>query len=186
MRELVRLFTQIALLRRGPQDLPASRLLLVLTIVAYLAINLLMNAIAPPAGAGSAATKAAEAALHSSFPARLLLDTAFTLAWYVLLLRLAHRTERTLQTSTAVFGFQIVLTPLLFASSWLLSVAPDPAWTLPSQLFEIIVGVWIIAANSFIVKAALEWSIGASVAIVILQIVASLLLGRAVFYSLQG
>jgi hypothetical protein len=37
MQELVKLFTQIALLRRGPQDLPASMLLLALTIVAYLA-----------------------------------------------------------------------------------------------------------------------------------------------------
>ena len=40
MKELVKLFTQIALLRRGPQDLPASMLLLALTIVAYLVVNL--------------------------------------------------------------------------------------------------------------------------------------------------
>src|SRR5215470_15416890 len=38
MRELVRLFTDITLLRRGPQDLPASPLLLALTIGAYLLI----------------------------------------------------------------------------------------------------------------------------------------------------
>jgi hypothetical protein len=36
MRELVKLYTQIALLRRGPQDLPASALLLAFTILAYL------------------------------------------------------------------------------------------------------------------------------------------------------
>jgi len=183
MREVVRLYTQIALLRRGPQDLPASTLLLALTIVAYLAINLLMNGLAPPPGP---ATKATAAEAHS-FPAQLLLDTAFTLAWYVVLLRLARRPERTLQTSTAVFGFQIVLTPLLFTASWLwLRFSPDQAWAVPTELFEIIVVVWIIAANSFIVKSALEWSGGACVALVILQFLASVLLSRAVFSSLQG
>ena len=183
MKELVRLYTQIALLRRGPQDLPASALLLTLTIIAYLGINLLMNGLAPPP---ASATKATEAQAHS-FPAQLLLDTAFTLAWYVGLLRLARRPERTLQTSTAVFGFQIVLTPLLFAASWLwLRFSPDQSWAVPAELFEIIVVVWIIAANSFIVKSALEWSGGASVALVILQFLASVLLSHAVFSSLQG
>ena len=183
MKELVRLYTQIALLRRGPQDLPASALLLTLTIIAYLGINLLMNGLAPPP---ASATKATEAQAHS-FPAQLLLDTAFTLAWYVGLLRLARRPERTLQTSTAVFGFQIVLTPLLFAASWLwLRFSPDQSWAVPAELFEIIVVVWIIAANSFIVKAALEWSVGASVALVILQTLAGVLLSRAVFYPLPG
>jgi hypothetical protein len=56
----------------------------------------------------------------------------------------------------------------------------------PAELFEIIVVVWIIAANSFIVKSALEWSGGASVALVILQFLASVLLSHAVFSSLQG
>ena len=64
-------------------------------------------------------------------------------------------------------------TPLLIASSWLLRLSPDPAWALPGQLFEIIVFVWMIAANSFIIKAALEWSAGASVALVILQVILS-------------
>jgi hypothetical protein len=41
------------------------------------------------------------------------------LVWYVLLLRLARRPERTLQTTTAVFGYQMVLTPLLVTLQWL-------------------------------------------------------------------
>jgi hypothetical protein len=183
MRELVRLYTQIALLRRGPQDLPASALLLALTIIAYLAINLLMNGLAPPPGPSN---KATDAEVHS-FPAQLLLDTAFTLVWYVVLLRLARRPERTLQTSTAVFGFQIVLTPLLFSASWLwLRFSPDQAWAVPAELFEMIVVVWIIAANSLIVKSALEWSGAASVALVILQFLASVLLSHAVFFAPKG
>ena len=44
----------------------------------------------------------------------------FTLVWYVVLLRLVRRPERILQTTTAVFGFQAVLSPLLVISVWLM------------------------------------------------------------------
>jgi hypothetical protein len=61
MKELVKLFTQIALLRRGPQDLPASMLLLALTIVTYLAMNVLLNGLLPPPAPADAAAHVAEA-----------------------------------------------------------------------------------------------------------------------------
>lgn len=185
MRELVKLYTQIALLRRGPQDLPASALLLAFTIVAYLAMNLLMNGLLPPLEP-AAASKGGETALRS-WPAQLLLDTIFTYAWYAVLLRVAGRPERTLQTTSAVFGFQIVLAPLLFLSSWLWPrFAQDSALGVPVAIFGIILLIWLIAANSHIVKAALEWSGGASVALVILQILAAELLRRALFPAGQG
>jgi hypothetical protein len=183
MRELVRLYTQIALLRRGPQDLPASALLLALTIIGYLAINLLMDALAPPPGPVSKAP----AAPGPSVTALLLVDTGFRLAWYVVLLRMARRPERTLQTTTAIFGLQIVVTPLWFSASWLwLRFSPDQALAVPTELFGFVVVVWIVAANSLIVKSALELSVAASVALVILQFLASVLFARAVFPSLQG
>jgi len=186
MRELAKLFTQIALLRRGPQDLPASTLLLVFTVIAYLAMNLLMNGLLPPLNPAGAATKLKEAD-QGSWLAQLLLDTAFTLVWYVVLLRLAGRPERTLQTMTAVFGFQIVLAPLLFFSSWLWpQFAQDLTWRVPITLFGVALVVWLIAANSHIVRAALEWSGGASVALVILQILAGELLRRQLFPTAQG
>jgi hypothetical protein len=177
MTELVKLFTQIALLRRGPQDLPASLLLLVLTVLAYLVVNLLLYALLPPVNA---------AELHA-LPAQLLVDTAFTLLWYVVLLRLAGRPERTLQTSTAVFGLQIVLTPLLCFESWLgPRLAQDTTWMVLVGLFAIVVEVWWIAANSHIVKAALEWSSTVSVVLVILQILASFALQRELLSVSQG
>ena len=181
MKELVKLFTQITLLRRGPQDLPASMLLLDLTIVAYLAVNLLLAGLLPPPTAADAASRMAEAD-QPNWSAQLLLDTVFTLVWYVALLRIARRPERTLQTMTAVFGFQIVLAPLLFFSSWLSSrFTHDSPWFVTVALFSIVVLVWLVAAGSHIVKAALEWSAGASVALVILQILAGELLRRALF-----
>jgi hypothetical protein len=186
MKELVKLFTQIALLRRGPQDLPASMLLLALTIVAYLAMNLLLNSLLPPAAPADAAARVAEAD-QPNWSAQLLLDTLFTLLWYVALLRLAGRPERTLQTSTAVLGIQIVLAPLLFLSRWLSPRFPhDSPWFVPVALFGIVLFVWFVAANGHIVKAALEWSLGPSVALVLLQILAGELLQRALFPITQG
>src|SRR5205823_7466308 len=85
MKQLIQLFAQIALLRRGPQDLPASTLLLALTVSAYLAVNLVVSSVLPPV---------------KSWPAQVLVDTLFTLAWYVALLKLVGRSERILQTAT--------------------------------------------------------------------------------------
>lgn len=167
MTELIRLFAQIALLRRGPQDLPASGLLLALAVAAYFAVNCLVANLVPPA---------------SGWPAHLAVDIAFTLAWYYGLLRVAGRPERTLQTSSAVFGYQAVLTPLLLVSEWLMRrFAQDTTWQLPVALLWLILVVWVVAANSHIVKAALEWSIGASVGLVILQIIAGQLLLYIIF-----
>ena len=167
MKELIQLFTQIALLRRGPQDLPASMLLLGMTIVGYFGINFLVSSLMPPI---------------RGWPAHLAVDVVFTLVWYVVLLRLAGRSERTLQTTTAVFGFQAVLSPLLVISEWLmLRFAQDTTWQLPVALIWLMLVIWVIAANSHVVKAALEWSSAASVFLVILQILAGQLVLFALF-----
>jgi hypothetical protein len=167
MKELIQLFTQIALLRRGPQDLPASMLLLGMSIVGYFGINFLVSSLMPPI---------------KGWPAHLAVDVVFTLVWYVVLLRLAGRSERTLQTTTAVFGFQAVLSPLLVISEWLmLRFAQDTTWQLPVALIWLMLVIWVIAANSHVVKAALEWSSAASVFLVILQILAGQLVLFALF-----
>jgi hypothetical protein len=156
MSDVIRLFAQIALLRRGPQDLPTSMLLLVLTVAGYIGVNLVVCSLLPP-GAG--------------WPAQLALDVLFTLAWYFALLRLAGRGERFLQTTTAVFGFQAVLSPLLIAAAWLWRrYWQDATWQLPVAVAGLVLLAWLIAASSHIVKAALEWPTAASVALVIAQI----------------
>jgi hypothetical protein len=167
MRELIRLFWQIALLRRGPQDLPASALLLALTVVGYVCVNVVVSSLLPP---------------EARWPELLLVDTLFTLVWYAALLRLLGRPERILQTSTAVFGFQGVMSPLVIGSEWLLRrFGEDSTWQAPLWCAGLLLFVWLIAANSHIVRAALEWSAASSVALVILQTLASWLLQFALF-----
>jgi hypothetical protein len=168
MRDLIRLFWQIALLRRGPQDLPASALLLVLTVIGYLCVNIVIGSVLPPV---------------TRWREGLLVDSLFMLVWYAALLRLLGRPERILQTTTAVFGFQAVMTPLLIPSDWLMRhfSGADSTWQVPVTCVWLLLLVWLIAANSYIVRAALEWSAASSVALVILQTLASGLLQLALF-----
>jgi hypothetical protein len=167
MKEIIRLFTQIALMRRGPQDVPASTLLLVLAVGGYMAVNFLLYSALPT---------------DPRWRGALLVDTLFMLVWYVVLLKLAGRPERTLQTTTAVFGLSAVLSPLLIASDWLMSAAGDDAlWQIPAKCAALLLLAWLIAASSQVVKAALEWSGAASVALVILQLIAGYLVVVALF-----
>jgi hypothetical protein len=174
MREIIRLFTQIAVLRRGPQDLPASLLLLALTVAGYLCVNFLVSSALPP---------------DDHWRGPLLADTVFMLVWYVALLKLLGRPERILQTLTAVFGLQSVLSPLMIASEWLMrrfgADATSP-WQMAVTCLGLLLLAWLIAANSHVVKAALEWSGSASVALVILQMLAGWLVVFALFSPVKA
>ncbi len=163
MTALARLYAEIALLRRGPQDVPASILLLALTVLAYIAINLLVNWALP--------------APNDPWLAILAIDILFTLGWYATLLSLLRRRERVLQTITAVFGYRAVLAPLTIGVEWLVRrFGSEQSWQLPLVVGYTAVVVWMIAANSHVLKAALEWSMFQCVALVVLEIIASGLL----------
>jgi len=167
MKELIRVFAQITLLRRGPQDLPASPLLTVLSIVAYLAVNFVIATALPPG---------------SGWPMQLLIGALFTLLWYIVVLRLVGRPERIPQTVSAVFGLETLLSPPLIVCEWLMRrFGTDTTWQLPIAVVGLLLVIWLIAANAHVVCAALEWSLAASVALVILRIVATELLLIALF-----
>ncbi len=168
MKDLIRLFTQIALLRRGPQDVPASALLLALTVAGYFLISWVLNSLFPP--------------YRGPWFAHLCVDVVFTLAFYGLLLNLVRRPERFLQTTTAVYGFRAILSPLLITAVWLTRrFEQDSVWYFPASLLGFAVLIWVIAANSHITKAALEWSMPTSVAVVILQTLTSELVALSLF-----
>jgi hypothetical protein len=163
MTALVRLYAEIALLRRGPQDVPASMLLLAITIAAYFGINLLVNWALP--------------APNDPWLQILSIDILFTLGWYTMLLKVLHKPERMLQTTTAVFGYRAVLAPLTIGAEWLIRrFASEQSWQLPLVVGYTAVVVWMIAANSHVLKAAFEWSMFQCVGLVVLEIFASGLL----------
>ena len=170
MKELIRLFTQIALLRQGPQDLPASPLLLALTMAGYFVAHLVVGTVLPP--------------LPGPWVVHLCLDVVFTFVWYALLLYIARKPERFLQTTTAVYGYQAILSPLSIAALWLeRRFDQESIWQFPVTMVNLALLIWIIAVNGHIVKTALEWSMAPSVALVILQTLAGYLLVLTLFSS---
>jgi hypothetical protein len=165
MKELLALFAQIAVSRKGPQDLPASWLLLVLTVAGYGFIRFVISTVMPPV---------------EQWRAHLLIEIAFTLAWYAVLLRTLGKPERFVQTATAIFGYELVLTPLFVATIYLSrQVAPDDILYVPLALVALALAIWLIRAGSYVLKAALELPIAACVFLTILQIFAGEMLMRA-------
>jgi hypothetical protein len=156
MKELFGLFAQIAISRKGPQDLPASSVVLVLTVLGYFLIQYIVSWAMLPT---------AQWRLH------LVVETGFTLAWYAVLLRVVGKPERFVQTATAIFGYSLVLAPLLLVAIFLSQhVKPDHALYVPVMLYALALAIWIIRAGSYILKAALELPIAVCVLLTILQI----------------
>ena len=85
-----------------------------------------------------------------------------------------------MQTTSAVFGFQTVLAPLVIGCGWLIRrFGEGSPWQLPVICAGLLVFAWVIAANSYIVKVALEWSVSSSVVLVILETLVGWLLQLA-------
>lgn len=166
MTELFRLFTLIALSRKGPQDLPASPMLLALTVLGYFLVNYGVNLLMPAVELWR---------LH------LLVDVAFTLAWYAILLRGFGKPERFLQTATAMFGYQLVLAPLWIAAVYLSRrYNNDVLLQFPAAVIGLAVAIWVIRAGAYVLKAALELPMIACVVLIILQILA----GQLVLFAM--
>jgi hypothetical protein len=167
MIELARLYAQIAMLRRAPQDVPGAPSVLAMTLIAYFAVNAVLNQALQP--------------LPIPWLRPLLVDMAFIFGWYAVLLRLAKRPERFTQTTSAVFGVELLLAPLLVAVGWAVRRAgQESTWLLPLMFIWIVLVVWMVAANSHILKNALEWPMLACLGLVLLR----LAVGESIFYVL--
>jgi hypothetical protein len=165
---LLRLYCQIAIWRQGPQDLPAVGILLPLTIAAYVLISALMGELLPPQ--------------RADWLAQLGADVAFIAFWYWLLLRIARRPERYLQTATALFGLQTVLAVPSVVSVWLVQrYAGDPLWAAPVYIAALAMLIWTLFAVAHILRATLERPLGLCLILALGQILAEGLLFLALF-----
>lgn len=166
--QVTRLYTDIALFRRGPEDVPVSAVLLALTVFAYMLLSLLLSTVMPAGDENRVVLIA--------------LDSFLTVAWYWVVLRLAGRPERFLQTTTSVFGFQTVLAPALVAATWLfLRYMKDATWQLPVALLLLALSFWTLAVTGRILRSATGWPQITCVALVILEAVISRVIALAVF-----
>ncbi|MEO7774958.1 MAG: hypothetical protein ABIT36_06130 [Steroidobacteraceae bacterium] len=170
--QLARLYSDIALLRRGPADVPASTALLALTVLAYFAINVVMALLLP--------------AYFAQALGQLLVEIAFMFAWYRGVLLLAGYPERFLQTATSLFGYQTLLAPLVIGGQTLYRLyGNEPAGQVPLSFFIIGLLAWTLAVSGRILRAATQWPLFACVGMVVLQAIVELALVMALFGAPQ-
>jgi hypothetical protein len=143
---LARLYCGLAIWRRGPQDVPAVGILLPLTIGAYVLLSALVAGLLP---------------LQSALLPELAADVLFIAVWYWLVLAIAGRRERYLQTVTAIFGLQTVLAAPSIVAMWLVGRFADQSlWRTGAYLAAYAVPVWTQIAVAYILRAALERGLG--------------------------
>jgi hypothetical protein len=162
-----RTYLDIALFRRGPEDLPASSTLLLVTIGISIFLGLVLQAALPLPE-------------HNRIGVALV-EAAFVTAWYWALLRIARRPERFLQTTSAVFGVSLVLLPLHAIAKLLWAGHPPDDIPPLALLIGIQVEIWLLAANARILRAATQWPFFACIAIMLLQSVVALLVIASLF-----
>lgn len=165
---LARMYFDIALWRRGPQDLPAVGILLPLTVFAYVLLSVAVGEALP--------------SLRNRWPSQVFADTAFVALWYWLLLALMQRRERYLQTAAALFGLQTVLAAPTILSAWLLQhFAHDTVWLAVCSVGAVAMAVWTVAAIAHVLRAALERPLALCVLLAFAQMLAEDLVLLAVF-----
>jgi hypothetical protein len=99
VQQFLKVFVDIVLWRRGPQDLPCSRLLVAATLAAYVLVSVLQLAF-----------------MHESGPAYvvfLVLDPLLLMGWIWIVLRVYGRVERYAQTIAAILGTSALLALVL-------------------------------------------------------------------------
>lgn len=143
MLPLIQAFWQIALLQRGPQHLPDSQQLLLLSAAVYLVTGWPVAA---------------------ELPIALFIDTALLLAWCLGLLAFYELKNRWRQTLTAMFGTGILFN--IFTMLVVLSIdlgMPLVIWS--SAL--VIVLLWAVAVHGHILAQALDKSFGFGIALAV-------------------
>ena len=161
---LLRLFLDICLLRKGPQDLPVSLFLFYLTLTFYVAIGFLLLM---TAGWMTAATE-------------ILAEFVLTGAYTYGVLRFARKRIRFFQTFTALLGTDAFIGLCAIPLSGALSVpgGPGPADVLMSGLM-----LWHLVVTGHIFRHALSKSLGYGLGVGLGLVFLTYLILNAVFMA---
>jgi hypothetical protein len=152
---LIKLFFDICLFKKGPQDLPASGLLLGLATLAYLLVGIVLL--------GLEATWA-DAAIQA------LVEGAMLLGFLFITLKVTGLMSRFLQTASAMLGCDALISslavPLL---TWMLT-SPEAKGV---YLFLLLLMLWHLAVVAHILRHALSRHLGIGLGLAIVYVVAS-------------
>ena len=151
MQQFFRIFLDIVLWRRGPQDLPVSQLLFALAVAAYVLVTVVQLALLGE----SAAT----------WLFFIVVDPLLLFAWTWLVLRIFGKTERLQQTATAVFGTSATLGVVMYLPlQALLMAAGQDVTSGPSQLVALLLVVAFALVTGRILKIATDTNLFTGIA----------------------
>lgn len=167
----MRQYRDILLGRAGPEDLPVSAALLVWTVIAQVALSLLVLATVPDAG-------------KHALP-MVGLEVVITLLWGNVLLRAAGRPERFRQMMSAVFGIKVLVQLLVWPAAWIVGTYPrESSISSFAAVLAYAVGIWGLIATARITRSATGWPLLLCVVVAFLQELAMLLVAVALFPDL--
>jgi hypothetical protein len=152
VQQFLRICLDIVLWRRGPQDLPASGLLLAIAVAAYVAVS-----------AAQLALLGETAATWLFF---VVVDPLLLAAWLWLVLRLYGHRERFLQAASAVFGTGAVLGLGLYLplQLFITGLGYDPTSGL-AQFFALVLVVVFALVTGRIIKLATDSNLFTGIAV---------------------
>jgi hypothetical protein len=161
LRALFSVVIDIILLRRGPENLPASTLLLALVIALnFLLYGILYYTLVMPN----------DPRTSGSWPLQLVIGALVTMFWFRLALKLSHRSERFVQTMIAVFATNTLFLPAaLPIIGALIPYSEKPGSPVPATLAlpALLIAIWILAVQARIVRSAFDWSWTGSIGFVV-------------------
>jgi hypothetical protein len=152
VQQFLRICLDIVLWRRGPQDLPASSLLLAIAVATYVAVSAVQLALLGET-----------AATWFFF---LVIDPLLLGGWLWLVLRLHGHAERFLQTAAAVFGTGALLGLGLYLPLQLIitGLGYDPTSGL-AQFFALVLVVVFALVTGRIIKLATDSNLFTGIAV---------------------
>lgn len=167
MLRLALVFVDIALHRKGPEDLPPSRFFFGLILLVYATVSLL--------------------ALQINWPlsralSMLVVDLALYLSFYWALLSLTRHSGRYWQTVTAVLGAETLLNVLAVPILLWRGTNPEQDATAAVQTGALaLLLMWSIDIAGFVVARAIDKPYIVGVLIMVGYVVGSILLGQLLF-----
>jgi hypothetical protein len=168
LQQLLRAFIDVILLRRGPQDLPASQFLMLCAFLAYLASGLTLYLTHVPAWLDAL----------SELSVVVLLEAVF----FLILLRINHKLVRARQTLTALWGTGAILTLVGLPLHIWIQALPEAAETaaIPSLGILLLLILSLVVAGH-ILREALEIPLPGGILLVLAEFSLSVFITARLF-----
>lgn len=170
MSELIRLFYEIALFQKGPQDVPFSRWLTRFTLVVYAVISFLMLFMGNP---------------WFSAVLQMAVDLVLLMAFTRIALVWVHKSERYQQTFCALLGTDALITFCAIPANAVMFIPGNDGMAVLAMFTIIGLILWHWAVTGHILSQALSQPLGFSLGIALLYIMVAYQIMNLLFSPLN-